>query len=255
MFLFNCSSVLIKEKKTRKQREIYRIYADFISDDWEKRSNAIKRIDNHLDGSSRKILMKILIRALDDKHDIVKIEALTILGKRVPPSAFNKINIMSRHEASNVRWYSLKSLSNYKNKKAFNSFGKSIHSSDWLIREQAIIGLLKIKGINKNKRSIPYIIIALRDKKRSVKIAALNYIRIKDKRIYKQIRRIFIKAKKNNRITLIIASLRAINGYKIDEKVKKHAISLLSHNNYNIKLLALSTLKANEKILEEELER
>jgi len=211
--------------------------------------HSIKQIKNYLNTGSREILILLLIRALEDDHDAVKIESLKILAIIKPKNSFSKIKELSISGSQNVRWFSLKSLTNFKTFKAFNSFTKNIHSSDWLIREQAIIGLLSIKNIKKNKDSIPYIILCLKDKNKSVRMATLKYLKIKDKRIYYQINKILVYSKRKKNINLIIKSLSALEGYILKRETKKNIISLLNHSNYKVRILALKVLKTNEKLI------
>jgi len=247
-FILGCSTTSYREKKLKKQRKIYKIYTNYLSDDWEIRVNSIKQIKGYLNTSSRDILILLLIRALEDNHDAVKIESLKILAVIKPKSSLNKIKELSISGSENVRWFSLKTLTNFKTSEAFNSFAKNIHSNDWLIREQAIIGLLSIKNIEKNKDSIPYIILCLKDKNKSVKMATLEYLKIKNKRIYYQINKILLQSKKKKNINLLIKSLSALDGYILKRETKKNIISLLNHSNYKVRILALKILKTNERL-------
>ena len=80
----------------------------------------------------------------------------------------------------------------------------------------------------------------------AVRIETLRHVRIRDAGLYREISALINNQKTG--ISLLKAALTAVTGYRIDEKTKKRIIKLLTHENRNVRVLALRALKKDEEL-------
>jgi HEAT repeat protein len=243
MILAGCG----KSVKQKTAEDLNRFEIQYRSPDWTERIKAMISVSAY----SSPQAVDILKKATEDSHSLVRIEALKGLDKIVSPSAKILIrNIAESENDDNVRVNAIRALAKYRDPTAALVFAKGLKSRDWLIREESIVGLLMIDDLTIKYISIPYIIEALGDRNESVVVTTLKNLDIRDPRIYKRIVKI-MKSAPSYKHSIIIAALKALQGYRLDENTRKYLIEYLTHNNVDIRLLALRALKQESAQAEE----
>jgi HEAT repeat protein len=255
-FNLNCSKNLVEIKKKKDKNQISKIILQLKSKNWEKRVGEIGKFSKYyVRKNNRKIIEPYLIDLTYDIHPIVVIEALKVLSIASSPKVLNRImEIAGNSKNNNIRWYALKVLSKFRDPVSISIFIKGLKNEDWIIREVSIKGLLLISKKNQNRFIVPSIVKAINDESRSVQLAVFNNIKLKDKRIYKEIIKFLNNKKYYQERTLVIALLKAIKGYRLDSKTKNNIISMLTSRNKKIRIYALRVLKEDNKISKENLE-
>ena len=215
----------------------------YRSDNWKTRLEAVQAVAT-IKGQRAE---NLIIQALYDTHDAIKIEALQILFKRPIKRARAPIRELALNSKSdNVRWNALRTLSRYRDPRDASIFIYNFADEDWLIREAAIIGLLSIDDYSTKYIHMDVIINALDDPSISVKFAALSHLNIQHHTLYtKLMQMLHIE---NNPPSLLIAILKALQAYKIEEKDKDKIVELLTHSNSTVRITALQTLKGAKKL-------
>ncbi len=189
--------------------------------------------------------MELLIRALDDDHKLVRIEALKGLYHFKPLSAKSKIKkIAELSTDDNIKWNAIRTLSLYRDPTAAIIFAKGLKNRDWLVREEIHQSPADDQRFRdkESRPSSPYISEALNDSKESVIITTLKNLDIKDRELYAIISRI-ITTTPYYKQSLYLAALKAIKGYKLDRKTRNKVVELLTHRNKEVRLMALRVLK------------
>ncbi len=210
----------------------------YKSDNWKTRLEAVRAVAA-IKGERAE---NLIIKALDDPHNAVKIEALQILFKRPIKRARIQVRNLALHNMNdNVRWNALRTLSRYRDPRDASIYIYNFADEDWLIREAAIIGLLSIDDYSTQYIHIGIIIKALDDPSISVKFAVLSHLTIRDQTLYDKL--IQMLSMENNPPSLLVATLKALEVYKIEEKDKGKIIELLTHNSSAVRIAALKTLK------------
>jgi len=223
----------------------------YSSVNWESRRNAIITASEYTDSSYRITLTRFFIKAADDSHPLVRIEALRGLKKMMPPEAMPKIRHMAQYDNSPiVRWTAYTVLEDYRDAENEKAFITGCGDEDWLIRESAIRGLLKIEDMEVQRRNIDLILTMIKDSSISVRIETLNNLQYRDPVLFSAISRL-INSRKTGK-SLLKAALRAVSGYRFDDLTRKRLVRLLTHENKEIRILALRALK-KEKDLEEDM--
>lgn len=245
--LFACKESLIISEKKENRKVIEKYAKQYESKNWEERIEAIQNISKYSNSTDTDIVKKILIQATYDIHLSVRVEALKGLAGLPSINAMARIvKLATTEDNDNVRWYALHALAYYRDSTSAPIFIIGLKSKDWLIREISIKGILMINDLSEKYKMIPYIVKAIKDPNNSVKITTLKYLDIKDDKIYNEIIKIFNKHIDSGN-TQFKASLMAMRGYKLDEKTREKVINLLTHENREIRILALRILK-EEKI-------
>ncbi len=244
-----CSGSLILNSDAAIKEEIIRAVRDYSSPDWETRRRALNRAAEYLDSDFSKNVILFLIKATDDTHPLVRAEALRELKKARAESAHEKIRFLAVNDTdTNVRVFALDALGEYRSPEDEEAFKKSFMDADWLIREAAIRGLLKIDDAAVQERNIELILKAINDPNISVQIETLNTLQYKDPRLYREISRLINN--KNTKISLLKAALAAASGYRFDGVTRKRLIRLVTHSNKEVRLLAFRALKKEEQMNE-----
>lgn len=213
----------------------------FKSNKWTIRRDAVRIASKYNDVSAE----NVILRALDDSHNAVIIEALKAIEKKPIKKAELKVKaIAEKTNNKNVKWHAIKALGSYQNPKNIYVFSYNLLSDDWLIREASIIGFLKIKDVSIKKKYIYLILRALNDKSTSVKISTLKHLNFYHELLYNKIINILKKSCNENNIFLIKYSLKALKGYKIKKQDMEILISLLGHRDKEIRILAFRILKS-----------
>ena len=150
----------------------------------------------------------------------------------------------------NVRWQALRTLSRYKDPSSALVFARVLKSDDWLLREEAVRGLLNINDYAIKYVSIPYILEALDDPVESIVITTLKNLTIKDQRLYKKISKILHKTPAYKH-SLIKAALTSLKGYRYDASTRNIIVKLLVHRNKDLRIAAFRALKTESELLDQ----
>ena len=249
LLILACGKPYLDEKKQSGIEALKVIMEQYNSDNWQERYDSLEKLSKYISTSDPKILEPFLLKATEDSHSSVRIIAVQNLIKFPSAAVMKRISeIASDNSASNDRLYALKTLGEFRKVTAIPVFLKGLECEDWLIRETSILGILMIEDFNTKYRLIPYIIKALNDSSDVVKIATLSNLNIKDDILYEEIVKIFnINFEAGLKNSLLRASLKALAGYKLDDKTRKKVIILLTDVNKDIRLLSLKVLK-EEKV-------
>lgn len=232
---------------TKKQPvDINKYITIYDNGNWIEKKDAIRNVRKFPSEQT----FSFLTKAADDPHSIIRIEALKAISLYTPPGAVEKVKQLALNENKpNVRWQALRTLSLYKDPASALIFAKALKSDDWLIREEAIKGLLNINDYAIRYVSIPYILEALNDPVESIVITALNNLTIKDQRLYRKISKILHDTPQYKH-SLLQSALMSLTGYTYDTRTRNTIVTLLIHRNKNIRIAAFRALKAESEILE-----
>lgn len=218
-----------------------RYAALYQSQDWEARRKTVAELSSYKSPDAE----NLLIAAANDTHPLVRIEALGGLRRIAGLKGKRAIRYIAEFESNpNVRWHALKALSEFKDPDDAPIFGKGLASQDWLVREESIKGLLRIEDSAIRQLSIPYILQALGDASVNVRLAALENMKIRDERLYAVLSRM-LTTEMTGQYTMLKGVLRAIDGYSLDDPVRKKLTSLLMHPNRDVRVLAFRVLKSD----------
>ncbi len=246
--LHGCSGRYITEEEERKAVQI--LSRSYRSDNWQIRKEALSSLCSHDSPEAE----DLLIEALNDTHPIVKIEALNCIAVKKTNKAKKSIRQIAEFEANeNVRMIAIKTLSKYRDPASALIFAKGLASDDWLIREESIRGLLMINDMVIRRISVPYIVQALNDPRINVVLATLENLNVRNKEIYNELSAIINSEENYNKIDLLKAAIKAINGYLLDKKTREKIIGFLTHPNTDIRISSLGALKKDKELQENEL--
>ncbi len=233
-----------RDSSLKKNVEIAQYTAMYESDDWTSRRSAVMKISRYDAPESA----ELLIRATHDSHSLVVIDALKGIRRHTSPAALARVKELAREaEDPNIRWHALRTLGAYKDPSSSLIFVKELKNPDWLLREEAVRGLLKIDDNAIQYLSVPYILQALDDESTSVKIMALRNLRIKDERINIKLSEMLFSTGASQHL-FIDSILKALIGYKLEGATREKVITFLTHQNMEIRLSAHRVLVADEKI-------
>ena len=242
-----CSSRTAGGENTEAKDAITRSVKLYSSENWEIRKMAISRVVVYSGTVYSRNVILLLLKATDDPHPLVRVEALHALTRVKTESAHVRIREIALYDRENlVRWSAYKALEVYGSADDESVFITGYGDSDWLIREAAIRGLLKIEDESVQARNVKLIISALNDSSVSVRIDTLNHLKFKDAGLYSEIT-VLINNKKTG-VSLLKAALTAVSGYRLDEKTRNRIVKLLTHDNSEIRVLALRALKKDEEL-------
>ncbi len=209
----------------------------YNSDNWKTRLEAIKAVSS-IKGERAE---NLIIKALNDSHNTVKIEALQAIYKRPIKRARSQIRTMAlESNDDNVRWKALLALSRFRDPRDVQVYMYNSTHEDWLIREAAIIGFLSIDDYSTKYIHVDVIIKALDDPSVSVRLAALSHCNIKHTVLYNKL---ILMLQHTDNPTLLNAILKALQMYIIEQKDKDIIIKFLTHPNPTVRVTALQTLK------------
>jgi HEAT repeat protein len=231
------------------QQEITSAVNNYNSKNWEVRLESVKNISKYSDSVYAKNSLLLLMKALDDSHSKIRIETLKTLKVMKAPAAEEKIGSMALNDInSNVRFFAFSALEEYGSIQNEDIFINGIDDTDWLIKEAALKGLMKIKDPEIQIKHINIIISAINDKNISIKLAAISNLNIKDPLIYDKLSEIINN--KESGLSVLKAALEKIKGYKLDNKTKGRLIELLTHRDKNVRILSLQALKQEKLIID-----
>ncbi len=245
---FLCASVSCLNRITTQQKpsDINTYFAMYENGNWLEKKNAIRHIKKYPSDKT----FSFLVKATDDPHSIIRIEALKSISLYAPPVALVKVKQLALNEKKpNVRWQALRTLSQYKDPASALVFAKALKSDDWLLREEAVRGLLNINDYAIRYVSVPYILEALDDNVESIVITTLNNLTIKDQRLYNKISKI-LRDTPTYRHSLLKAALTSLKGYRYDPATRNTIVKLLVHRNKDLRLAAFRALKSESMLIE-----
>ncbi len=231
--------------RVQKQREAALRYP---SANWIERRDIVRSVVDYYGKDKNELVIGILTYAVQDPQPAVRIEAVQSLAKIKSERTLllvKKTALEDRND--NVRWYAIKALRSFRDPSSADIFIRGLESSDWLIREESIKGICSLDDATIKSRLAPSIIKALNDPSTSVMLTTLRCIRTRDDRLYAAISEKLKNATQYN-YSLIQATLIALEGYQLDTKTKEKVISLLLHNNPQIRVLALRVLKKDRAL-------
>lgn len=240
LFLLLCSS---RDQSLKKDAEIGKYRTLYESGDWTVRKQAVAKASRVLSPEGTDLLLK----ATEDTHTLVRIEAISGLRRHKTPRALERVRELIETSADhNIRWQALKTMGYYREPTAALLFAKNLKHDDWLIREESIKGLLKIDDYAIRYVSVPYVLEALRDPSMSVKLTTLKYLRVTDPRIYTRLSAMLLSSE-NRQHTLVRETLNALREYDLDAKTREKVIGYLTHQNRDIRLVAYRVLVAQDE--------
>ena len=103
LFLSKCgnNNLLVTDPAAQ---EITIAFNNYYSEDWETRLNSIKVAAKYSNTVHAKNSLLLLLKAINDSHSEIKIEALKILKKMKAPAVEDKIGVLALSDANpNVR--------------------------------------------------------------------------------------------------------------------------------------------------------
>lgn len=236
-----CSSNQFIED-TAAQQEITAAVNNYNSENWEIRLESVKSISKYSNSVYAKNSLLLLMKALDDSHAKIRIEALKTLKVIKAPAAEEKIGGIALNDInSNVKFFAFSALEEYGSIQNEDIFIHGIDDTDWFIKEAALKGLMKIKDPEIQIKYLNIIVSAINDKNISIKLTAISNLNIKDPLIYEKLSEIINN--KESGLSVLKAALEKIKGYKLDKKTKGRIIELLTHRDKNVRILSLQALK------------
>ncbi len=245
VFLSCKSEHIISEKK--KMREIGLVVYKYKSGNWEERVEAVQEISAYDTLPHSIKALRLLIEATYDNHTAVQIEAIKKLAAFPSLVSRDRLSQLAlENDNFNIKWYALRSLAFYRDPLVAPVFIQGLNNSDWLIREVSINGILMLESSFLEKSMIGPIIQALRDPSSSVRLATLQNLKFKNPELFMEIKKIF-KKKDQNKV-FVIASLKALRGYRLDRELKERIIKYLTDRNHEIRILALRVLQEEESM-------
>lgn len=257
-------SSCVSADKTREQetaalfKSALKLYS---STNWVDRQNAVKKVNTflyvvdqnvyYLNKNTRPYLQtaeNFLLEASYDIQAAVRIEASIGLGMITSNgSMLRLIEMADGDRDANIKWVAIRALSKNAYPESADLFARAFNSEDWLIREAAITGLLAVESVEVKKKHIAVIERALADQSAAVRTAALVHLNFNDPRLYQAIALNLTGERKSFRH--IKAALKAAAGYRLDETLRKKIISdYLTHDDVEIRLLALKVLKTEQML-------
>ncbi|HOT18410.1 MAG TPA: HEAT repeat domain-containing protein [Spirochaetota bacterium] len=241
LIILCCSSV----KPLTRSDTILSYYEEgYNSNNWKTRVEAIKAVSSIKNERAE----NLIIKALNDSHNAVRIEALQILIQRPIKRARPIIRDIALQDSNdNVRWSALMALSQFRDPRDASVFISNCANGDWLIREAAIVGLLSIDDFSTKYVNVDVIVRALHDSSISVIMATLRNLNIRHTQIYYTLIGM-LKEKNNIMPSLTIAILNALQLYRLEENDKEVVINFLTHPNSQVRLAAFHTLKRQNQM-------
>ena len=247
LLCLSCSSRTAAVENTEAKDAITRSVKLYSSENWEIRKMAISRVVVYSGTAYSRNVILLLLKATDDPHPLVRVEALHALTRIKTESAHGRIREMALYDRETVvRWSAYKALEVYGSADDESAFITGYSDSDWLIREAAIRGLLVIDDDAVQARNVQLVISAINDSSISVRIDALYHVRFKDAGLYREITAL-INNKKTG-VSLLKAALTAVSGYRLDENTRNRIVKLLTHENRDVRVLSLRALKKDEEL-------
>lgn len=214
----------------------------YNSSSWIERQKCVREASTYKNERAH----AFLLIAVHDENPSVRVDAMRGTQKyfhlQTSPEIF--ADAAENDKSEKVRYEALSILTKYGLPQYFPLYVTAFNNSDWLFREIAITGIISINDEEIEKQSIVYIVKAVRDPSQNVKIAALYGTKIKNPLIYEEIRSLFYEKDYEKKVTILIASLHALQGYDLDIRLRERVKQLIVHENTEVRILALRVLKS-----------
>ncbi|MCL1911563.1 MAG: HEAT repeat domain-containing protein [Leptospirales bacterium] len=248
----SCARENIKQK-TEEENAIQKSTEMYHSPNWIVRLEGITALRKppYKDAwhpNSKKRIITFLKGATEDIHTAVKIEAIKQLALYIDDAGVIKYleEISLNDENNNIRWAALESLLQSPSRETIKVFMTNFTSDDIFIKETSIKGILKLNDDSSKQDALPYVLDALNDEAINVRIAALDNLTFRDEAIYRILAESFQKDRLS--ATMLHFSLKAIDGYKLDQETQEKIVPFLTHTDVEIRILALRALKSSDRI-------
>ena len=252
LFFASCATENTRQK-AEEETAIQKSTDMYHSPDWIVRLEGITALSkpphkNAWHPNSKKKIIIFLEGATEDIHTSVKIEAIKQLAMYINDAGVIKCleEISLNDENNNVRWVALEILSQSPSRETIKVFITNFTSSDILVKEASIKGILKLSDASSKQEALPYVLSALNDEAINVRIVTLDNLTFKDEAIYQILAKYFQKDQLS--LTILNSSLKAIDGYKLDMETQEKIFPLLTHADVDIRILALRALKSSSRI-------
>jgi HEAT repeat protein len=243
-----CTKIVTVQRTDREA--ILRSLSQFQEADWQMRQKALNDLASYnlsIIDPDFPAIEKAYLRALDDSHQLIRIEALKNIAAVSSTRIRNRVAEIAKDDPNlNIRWYALKSLSGLKKAAFINVFISGLSSDDWLIREESIRGLLTIDDQTILRQHISLVVSSLEDPIYAVRLTALENLTIRDPRLYDSIARM-LNSEMREQHAILVALLKALRGYRLDQETRSHVSEFLLHSNSEIRVLALRALKSSDE--------
>jgi HEAT repeat protein len=261
VFLMPSCSKAVRTRNEAISASLKSAIKQYESPVWTERHKAVKDVNSVIisaghntfftDKDSKpyaQIAQDFLLEASFDVQPAVRIEAIIGLSAASSSEASERLRKMVDDDIDpGARWSALKALAYRAAPESAEVFAKAYLAEDWLMREAAIAGLLSIEQVDVKKKYLAVIERAVVDKNISVRTAALSRLNFTDPRLNSLIVQNVTGRHLNNRHTK--AALSALNGYRLDDSLRKKIISdYLTHEDPEIRLLALKVLKTEKNL-------
>jgi len=236
-----CSSSQFTED-ARIQKEIINSVNNYNDENWEIRFSAIQSVSKYSDTIYAKNSLLLLIKALDDPYSEIRIESLKSLKKMKAAAAERKIGDLAMRDGNqNVRYFAYLALEEYGSIENEDIFLNGLNIGDWLVKEAALRGLMRINDNAIQIKHIDTIVDSIKSGNIALRLTAIQHLTIKSASIYDELSGI-INDKKSG-LTILKAALSEIKGYKFDIKTKVRIIDLLTHRDKTVRVLSLQALQ------------
>lgn len=217
----------------------------YKSKSWTDRLKAVESLDSAAGSKAE----KFLISAGSDSHERVRLAALDLLKKYNTDESRNFIRtIITSENNKNIRWMSVRSLVHINNPSDNDLFLKLCTDKDWLIREQAVIGFLQTSSPENFSENTVTIKDLLKDPSENVRIITIRNIMYKNKEIYAELSKQIQTDSVVYRPEYLCTLLKAINGYKLDDKTRAAAAKFITHPNESVRILAYICVQSSDSI-------
>lgn len=209
---------------------------------WVNRRSAVEKASHYPYTRSERFLHKAVLSDSSIKVRIAAVKALSAFNTSstiivLSDAADFRNNFMLRLEALNV-------LASFRSPAATDTFSYSMDDANWLIRESAIKGLISIDHSKISRIQNYYFRKAVEDDSPEVRVSALKNAEFKDMECYEAAKIQFMGRNGSESLRLLEAYLVFFQEYPLDKGVEEEIKKLLLHDNSEIRIAALRTLKS-----------
>jgi hypothetical protein len=242
LFITSCASLTNNEQNNQPIDSFVELYK---SSSWSDRLKAVESADSIRNSKTE----KFLISAGSDSHERVRLAALEFLKNYNTAETRSFIrNIITSDNNKNIRWMATQSLVFISNTSDNDLFIKLCTDKDWLIREQAALGFFKTSTPEILEKNLQTITDLINDPSGNVRLIAINNIMYKNKVIRAELSKQLQTDSMIYRPEYLCAILKALTGYKLDEKTRTAAAQFLTHPNETVRIFAYTCIQSSDSI-------
>jgi HEAT repeat protein len=241
-FIGSCASIDTKDQHSRKIRDLEKQYE---SRSWADRLKAVEAADSFRDSNAE----KFLIKACSDSHEKVKYAALDQLKNYDTPGtrAYLRNTVLSEPN-TNIRWICTRSLAVICNPSDNDLFIRLCTEKNWIVREQAALGFLKTSTDEVINRNLQTLTGLLNDPSENVRMIVLNNVTCRNSVILSELSKQIQAENVAYRPEYLSLLLKALTGYKLDEKTRNIAAQFVTHPNENVRIAAYTCVRTSDGI-------